>query len=114
MLHTLRFSLQNAIYFIMLPFFFGSCIIHILHTECAKILMLNSGAKRLNSQLLIPYKQYFSKLCFFFSALRYSTNDGEFKDNALRLTNSLINIRLEYLLLRMLVLIWKSFHSFAY
>jgi len=37
MLHTLRFSLQNAVYFIMLPFFFGSCIIHILHTECAKI-----------------------------------------------------------------------------
>jgi hypothetical protein len=36
-LHTLRFfSLQNAVYFIMLPFF-GSCIIHILHTECAKI-----------------------------------------------------------------------------
>jgi hypothetical protein len=31
-----RFSLQNAVYFIMLPFF-GSCIIHILHTECAKI-----------------------------------------------------------------------------
>ena len=36
MLHTLRFSLQNAVYFIMLPFF-GSYIIHILHTECAKI-----------------------------------------------------------------------------
>jgi hypothetical protein len=35
-LHTLRFSLQNAVYFIMLPFF-GSCIIHILHTRCAKI-----------------------------------------------------------------------------
>ena len=32
MLHTLRFSLQNAVYFIMLPFF-GSCIIHILHTQ---------------------------------------------------------------------------------
>jgi hypothetical protein len=36
MLHTLRFYLQNAIYFIMLPFF-GFCIIHILHTGCAKI-----------------------------------------------------------------------------
>jgi hypothetical protein len=35
MLHTLRFSLQSAVYFIML--LFGSCIIHILHTECAKI-----------------------------------------------------------------------------
>lgn len=39
-------------------------------------------------------KYFFSKLgFFFFPALRYSTNDGEFKDNALRLTNSLINIR---------------------
>jgi hypothetical protein len=27
--------------------FFGSCVIHILHTGCAKILMSNSGAKRL-------------------------------------------------------------------
>jgi hypothetical protein len=30
------FPLQNAVYFIMLPFF-GSCIIRILHTGCAKI-----------------------------------------------------------------------------
>ena len=36
MLHTLRFSLQNAVYFIMQPFF-GLCIIHILHTGRAKI-----------------------------------------------------------------------------
>jgi hypothetical protein len=36
MLHTLHFSLQNAAYFMMLPFF-GSCIIRILHTGCAKI-----------------------------------------------------------------------------
>jgi hypothetical protein len=37
MLHTLRvFSLQSAVYFIMLPFF-GSRIIRILRTECAKI-----------------------------------------------------------------------------
>jgi len=35
MLHTLCFSLQNAVYFIMLPFLV-SCIIHILHTGCAK------------------------------------------------------------------------------
>jgi len=33
--HSL-FFLQNAVYFIMLPFF-GSCIIHILHTGCAKV-----------------------------------------------------------------------------
>jgi hypothetical protein len=36
MLYTLLFSLQNAVYFIMLPFL-GSCIIYILHTECGKI-----------------------------------------------------------------------------
>jgi len=36
MLHTLLFSLQNAVYFVMLRFF-GSRIIHILHTECANI-----------------------------------------------------------------------------
>ena len=30
------FPLQNVVYFIMLPFF-GSCIIHILNTGCAKI-----------------------------------------------------------------------------
>jgi len=36
MLHTLRFSLQNDVYFIML-LFFCSGIIHILHTGCAKI-----------------------------------------------------------------------------
>jgi hypothetical protein len=36
MLHALDFSLQNSVYFIILPFF-GSCIIHILHAGCAKI-----------------------------------------------------------------------------
>ena len=37
MLHILRFFLfKNAVYFIMLPFF-GSCIIHVLNTGCAKI-----------------------------------------------------------------------------
>ena len=33
--HSPFFSLQNAVYFIMLPFF-GSCVIHILYTGCAK------------------------------------------------------------------------------
>jgi len=36
MLHALHFSLQNAVYFIML-LFFGSGIIHILHTGFTKI-----------------------------------------------------------------------------
>jgi hypothetical protein len=34
--HSPFFSVQNAVCFIMLPFF-GSCIIHILHTGCANI-----------------------------------------------------------------------------
>jgi hypothetical protein len=46
MLHTLRISLQNAVYFIMLLFFFF-CIIHILHTECLKFKCKTFGAKRL-------------------------------------------------------------------
>jgi len=36
MMHTLRFSLQNAVLFHNATFF-GSCIIHITHTGCAKI-----------------------------------------------------------------------------
>ena len=34
--HSPFFSLQNVVYFIMLPFF-RSCVIHILYTGCAKI-----------------------------------------------------------------------------
>ena len=34
--YSLFFPLQNAVYFVMLPFF-GSRIIHILYTECAQI-----------------------------------------------------------------------------
>ena len=33
--------------------FFGSCIIHILYTECAKIKKNNSGAKRLNCRIIL-------------------------------------------------------------
>ena len=33
--HSPFFSLQNAVYFILLAFF-GSCVIHILYTGCAK------------------------------------------------------------------------------
>jgi len=39
------FSLQNAVYFIMLPFF-GSCVIHILYTGCAKIKKKNIRRQR--------------------------------------------------------------------
>ena len=39
--------------------FFGSCIIHILHTGCAKIQMWNSGAKR----LIVAYRTPIPKTC---------------------------------------------------
>ena len=35
---------------------FGSCIIHILYTECAKIKKNNSGAKRLITQRYYKYR----------------------------------------------------------
>jgi len=41
------FPLQNVVCFIILTYVFGTCIIHILYTECAKIKKNNSGAKRL-------------------------------------------------------------------
>jgi hypothetical protein len=46
MLQTLRFLSSKCCLFHNATFF-GSCIIRILHTGCAKILMPNSGAKRL-------------------------------------------------------------------
>jgi hypothetical protein len=38
--------------------FFGSCIIHILHTVCTKIQMWNSGPKRLKTQS-VPRSKHF-------------------------------------------------------
>jgi hypothetical protein len=49
MLHTPRFSLQNAIYFIMLPFF-GSCVIQILPTECARNLNVKLRCQKVNER----------------------------------------------------------------
>ena len=45
-LYSPFFSLQNAFFFHNANLF-GSCIIHMLHTECAKIKKNNSGAKGL-------------------------------------------------------------------
>ena len=42
--HSPFFSLQNAVYFIMLPFF-GSCVIRIVYIECAKIKKKNPAPK---------------------------------------------------------------------
>jgi hypothetical protein len=46
MLHTLR-SFSSKFRLFHNATFFGSCIIHILYTECAKIKKKKSGAKRL-------------------------------------------------------------------
>ena len=47
MLYTLRFFPSKCSLFHNANLF-GSCIIHILYTGCAKIKKNNSGAKRLN------------------------------------------------------------------
>ena len=46
MLHTLRIFSSKCCLFHNATFF-GSCVIHILYTECAKIKKKNSGAKGL-------------------------------------------------------------------
>jgi len=44
---------------------FGSCFIHVLCTECAKIKKKNSGAKRLNN---VPFSLYYlCKFCYYMS-----------------------------------------------
>ena len=52
MLYTLRFFSSKCNLFHNANLF-GSCIIHILYTECAKIEKNNSGAKRLKGQVLL-------------------------------------------------------------
>jgi hypothetical protein len=56
MLHTIHFFSSKCRLFHNVTFF-GSCIIRILHTGCAKIQMPNSGAKRLrnpSSEHIVP------------------------------------------------------------
>ena len=50
MLHTLRFFFSSKCRLFHNATFFGSRIIHILHTGCAKISIPNSGAKRLRKE----------------------------------------------------------------
>ena len=52
MVYTLRFSPSKRSLFHNSNVF-GSCIIHILYTECAKILKNNSGSKRSNGSLSV-------------------------------------------------------------
>ena len=51
MVYTLRFSSLKCSLFHNSNLF-GSCIIHILYTECAKIKKNNSGAERLNNGVM--------------------------------------------------------------
>jgi small-conductance mechanosensitive channel len=72
MLHTHRFSLQNAVYFIMLhffvPVFFTFYILGVLKFKCE-----NSGAKKLNVLHTLCFSLqnaiYFIILPFLFSVL---------------------------------------------
>ena len=52
MVYTLRFSPSSNCSLFNNSNVFGSCVIHILYTECAKIKKNNSGAKRLVPSVL--------------------------------------------------------------
>jgi len=54
MVYTLRFFFSSKFSLFHNSNAFGSCIIHILYTECAKI-KINSGAKRL---IKVQHKSY--------------------------------------------------------
>jgi predicted RND superfamily exporter protein len=58
MLHTLRFSLQNAVYFIMLPFLVSVLIT--FYIQGVLNLNVNSGAKRLTSPKEVKLKSFSS------------------------------------------------------
>ena len=53
MLYTLRFFFSSKCSLFHNANLFGSCIIHILYTGCAKIKKNNSGAKRLRMSVVI-------------------------------------------------------------
>ena len=67
MLHTLRFFSLKCSFFHNSNLF-GSCIIHILYTVCAKIKKNNSGAKRLSTALFLTARD--TEL---YAVIRYST-----------------------------------------
>ena len=53
MLYTLRFFFSSKFSLFHNANLFGSCIIHILYTECAKIKKNHSGAKGLTIVLFV-------------------------------------------------------------
>ena len=53
MLYTLLFFFISKCNLFHNANLFGSCVIHILYTECAKIEKNNSGAKRLMRSVMI-------------------------------------------------------------
>jgi len=58
MVYTLPFFFSSKCSLFHNSNLFGSCIIHILYTECAKIKKNNSGAKRLNKKHVYSYLKY--------------------------------------------------------
>ena len=62
MVHTPRFFSSKCILFHNSKVF-GSCIIHILYTGCAKIKKKNSGAKRLRNLWFSVYETNIHRFC---------------------------------------------------
>jgi hypothetical protein len=54
MLHTVRFSLQNAVYFLMLPFFFLVPVLFIFYIQGVLNLNVNLRCQKVNA-IALPF-----------------------------------------------------------
>jgi len=76
MVYTLRFFSFSKCSLFHNSNVFGSCIIHILYTGCAKI-KKNSGAKRLRAPNVILTGRVFGEFCFKGDEISESMNKKE-------------------------------------
>ena len=81
MLYTLRFFFSSKCSLFRNANLFGSCIVHILYTECAKIKKKNnnSGAKRLINRYIEMHGQQNIKIHTMSITLKVSTPLGQWR-----------------------------------